>query len=75
MRGLTPIERECLAWSLTTDESEHVSVAHRACFSALSARGLVSSVKGGDVDWVWTDWLATDLGRLALRVCPMEEMT
>ncbi len=63
MRGLTPFERELLSvgdieFEFSDEVAEKLAKEGRAIFN-----------KGEE----WDTVSATDLGRLALRVCPVEE--
>lgn len=76
MRGLTPIERELLVEALTPSDPEsgvEATLEEDSVFQHLSALGRVVVEVTTTDDWYLEDWRATELGRLALRVCPSEE--
>lgn len=72
MRGLTREERAALAEAIPrlTDSRVECSPAEEVIYERLVATGRAVFV---DVDDDWGEWVATDDGRLALRVCPPEE--
>lgn len=63
MRGLTPVERYLLAAPIGFQAALPMEFE---ALERMSAVGRVQHLSGGD-------WKATDLGRLALRVCPVDE--
>lgn len=76
MRGLTPLERELLleATSPSDPETEPEATTNEvAVFECLETLGRVRTVVNVTDDWEWHDWRTTDLGFLALRVCPVGE--
>lgn len=75
MRGLTPIERALLVDAATpADPAQDVAPPNEAdVFEQLQVLGRVRVVAGANDEWTWHDWRTTDLGFLALRVCPVGE--
>jgi hypothetical protein len=72
VRGLTPAEREVLlAWApgymLTPEETER----QRGIRLTLERDGRIR--RTGTTPYGGTLWKRTDLGHLALRVCPVDE--
>lgn len=78
MRGLTDKQRLLLTDAARPlsdpllDEIE-ASPDEQSCFDDLVASGRAVVVARENAEWTWEEWLATDLGRLALRVCPAGE--
>lgn len=70
-------EREVLASSLdlggSPDEECEASPRHISIEDRLISQGRVALVEREDDEQYWKDGVATDLGRLALRVCPPED--
>ena len=78
MRGLTDAERSVLADVAEPAECDGppepcASDGERALCQALTVQGRAAVVSRENDEWNWEEWQATDLGRLALRVCPVGE--
>jgi len=75
VRGLTAEERVALVNSLTpADPNEpDAEPGLAAIYENLTALGRCREQEAASEDYAWVEWRATDLGRLALRVCPVGE--
>lgn len=79
MRGLSNKEREELLGAtapFNADPNDASALANpddSTVLNGLEQRGCVRVVELENDDWVWQEWRATELGHLALRVCPPEE--
>ena len=76
MRGLTPEERRLLAIQFMA-EQHWANEAEEETLIRLVSRGLVAqceTIVAEDDEWeeFETEWVGTELGALALRVCPIE---
>lgn len=76
MRGLTQPERSELLDAMTPAqlcESNIATDAQRVVLGVLVTQGRLAYFVRSDDEFEWSEWRATDLGRLAARVCPVEE--
>ena len=78
MRGLTPAERAALKQidcspSESANECELASEQEMVVYATLVEQGRAVVHDSEDEYFRWSEWLCTDLGRLALRVCPISE--
>ena len=71
MRGLTPMERAELVSLLDTRPESRIEGDLTPAERALIELGRAAVDSTLDDEWELT--VATDLGRLALRVCPVDE--
>lgn len=75
MRGLTLAERAALLDALTPADPEgDVAEPDKAVvFERLVEQDRACEIAARNERWEWHEWRATDLGHLALRVCPVED--
>lgn len=75
MRGLIKQERDALEVALTPADPEEDAAPSdlAAIYEWLATQGRIREVAFATDDWEGIEWRTTDLGSLALRVCPTEE--
>lgn len=71
VRGLTPLERECLLRRKLGLPYQDVDPSRAPAWDAHCATGRARIVSSPELDCF--RYVATDLGLLALRVCPVGE--